>query len=148
MWRRKSQIQTYFDSQSHSSYNKNKSIETSVTKFSWILPGFLTSKLLEVGLYPTTSPPAPLPELASRSSIEIPSLLFIILNAGTQQTRLQSACSIGVARGAHGAYPTTFLAYIVILCFGRRYPKQNSVIRLKSNILAPATFWAGCAATM
>jgi len=54
MWRRKSQIQTYFDSQSHSSYNKNKSIETSVTKFSWILPGFLTSKLLEVGLYPTT----------------------------------------------------------------------------------------------
>jgi len=109
---------------------------------------FDISKPLEVGLYPTTSPPAPLPELASRSSIEIPSLLFIILNAGTQQTRLQSACSIGVARGAHGAYPTTFLAYIVILCFGRRYPKQNSVIRLKSNILAPATFWAGCAATM
>ena len=113
MWRRKSQIQTYFDSQSHSSYNKNKSIETSVTKFSWILPGFLTSKLLEVGLYPTTSPPAPLPELASRSSIETPSLLFMVLNTDTQQTRLQSACSIGVATEAHGAYPTTFLAYIL-----------------------------------
>ena len=30
-----------------------------------------------------------------------------------------------------------FFEYIVILCFERHYPKQNSVIRLKSNILPP-----------
>jgi len=34
-----------------------------------------------------------------------------------------------------------FLEHIVILCFERRYPKQNSVIRLKSRILAP-TFYS------
>jgi len=31
------------------------------------------------------------------------------------------------------------------LCFERRFCKQNSVIRLKSNILAPLKFWAGYA---
>ena len=35
--------------------------------------------------------------------------------------------------------------HIVILCFERRFSKQNSVIRLKSNILAPQNFWAGYA---
>jgi len=30
---------------------------------------------------------------------------------------------------------------IVTFCFERRYPKQNSVIRLKSNICAPRNFW-------
>ena len=34
-----------------------------------------------------------------------------------------------------GHAPTKFLAYTVILCFKMRYPKQNSVIRLKSDIL-------------
>jgi len=29
------------------------------------------------------------------------------------------------------------------LCFERRFSKQNSVIRLKSNIYAPSNFWAG-----
>jgi len=38
-----------------------------------------------------------------------------------------------------------FLEHIVILCFERRFSKQNSVIRLKSNILPPQTFWAGYA---
>jgi len=44
-----------------------------------------------------------------------------------------------------------FLAHIVILCFDRRYPKQNSVIRVKSNILVlpnfltPPKFWTGYA---
>jgi len=33
-----------------------------------------------------------------------------------------------------------FLAYIVILRFERRYPKQNSVIRLKANILLHPNF--------
>jgi len=38
------------------------------------------------------------------------------------------------------------LENIVILCFERHFSKQNSVIRLKSNILAlPPNFWAGCA---
>jgi len=38
--------------------------------------------------------------------------------------------------------PSEFLEHIVILCFERRYPKQNSVIRLKSNILAPSNLFA------
>jgi len=47
----KSQIQTYFNSQSHSSHNENKSVKISVPKFagffsifSEILPGFLTNQ--------------------------------------------------------------------------------------------------------
>jgi len=31
------------------------------------------------------------------------------------------------------------------LCFERRYPKQNNVARLKSNILPPKKLWAGYA---
>ena len=50
------------------------------------------------------------------------------------------APGIGVARGGKGAIPPKFLESIVILCFGRRFSKQNSVIRLKSNILAPQIF--------
>ena len=52
---------------------------------------------------------------------------------------------IGVARvGPTVPWPPKFLEHIVILCFERRYPKQNSVIRLKSNILArlPKSFYA------
>jgi len=41
-----------------------------------------------------------------------------------------------------------FLENIVILSFERRFSKQNSVIRLKSNILPPANFWAGYATAM
>jgi len=52
---------------------------------------------------------------------------------------------IGVAKGAQGAMPPEFLACIVISCFGRRHPKQNTVTRLKSNILAPQIFRAGLA---
>ena len=33
--------------------------------------------------------------------------------------------------------PQKFLENIVILCFERRFSEQNSVIRLKSNLLAP-----------
>jgi len=39
--------------------------------------------------------------------------------------------------------PPKCLENIVILCFVRRFSKQNSVIRLKSNILPPPNFWAG-----
>jgi len=44
----------------------------------------------------------------------------------------------GRAKGAMA--PFKFLENIVILCFERRFSKQNSVIRLKSNILAPQNF--------
>jgi len=36
-----------------------------------------------------------------------------------------------------GHDPPKFLEHIVILCFERQYPIQNSVIRLKSYILPP-----------
>ena len=42
------------------------------------------------------------------------------------------------SQGAKGALaPLKFLENIVILCFERRFSKQNSVIRLKSNISPP-----------
>jgi len=34
-------------------------------------------------------------------------------------------------------YPLKFLAYLVVLCFERRCPKQNTVAHLKSKYLAP-----------
>jgi len=36
-----------------------------------------------------------------------------------------------------------FLEYLVILCFKRQYLKQNTVARLKLNILTHPKFWAG-----
>jgi len=54
---------------------------------------------------------------------------------------IRNKCTtIGVARGAKGAMPPTFLENIVILCFEKRFSKKNSVIRLKSNNLAPPNF--------
>jgi len=54
--------------------------------------------------------------------------------------------TIGVAKGgAKGPCPPKYLENIVISCFERRFSKQNSVIRLKSNILAPPNFWSGYA---
>jgi len=38
--------------------------------------------------------------------------------------------------------PQKFLEHIVILYFERRFSEQNSVIRLKSDILAPPNFLA------
>ena len=38
--------------------------------------------------------------------------------------------------------PLKFLENIVILCFERPFSKQNSVIRLESNIVPPLNFWA------
>jgi len=49
------------------------------------------------------------------------------------------------SQGGKGAMPPPkFLEDIAILCFERRFFKQNSVIRLKSNI-CPQNFWAGYA---
>jgi len=53
--------------------------------------------------------------------------------------------TIGVARGGKGPCPPKFLENIVILCFERHFSKQNSVIRLKPNILTLPNFWAGYA---
>jgi len=36
-----------------------------------------------------------------------------------------------------GIPPPTFLAYLDILCFKRRYPKQNTVAHLNSKICSP-----------
>jgi len=50
---------------------------------------------------------------------------------------------IGVARGGKRAMlPQKYIENIVISCIERRLSKQNSVIRLKSNILAPPKFLA------
>jgi len=66
------------------------------------------------------------------------------------QKQCETNPSVGVARGGKkGHAPPKFLENIVILCFERRFSIQNSVIRLKSNILAPPNFlaplnfWAG-----
>jgi len=49
--------------------------------------------------------------------------------------------SIGVAKGGKGAMaPPKFLENIVILWFERPFSTQNSVIRLKSNIVPPPNF--------
>jgi len=49
--------------------------------------------------------------------------------------------STGVARGGQrGHAPPKFLENTVILCFERRFSKQNSVIRLKTDILLPPKF--------
>jgi len=44
------------------------------------------------------------------------------------------------SQGAQRSHTPQFLENIVILCFERRFSKQNSVTRLKSNILAPQIF--------
>jgi len=48
--------------------------------------------------------------------------------------------------GQRGHVPPKFLKNIVVLSFERRFYKQNSVNRLKSNILVSPNFWAGYAA--
>jgi len=52
---------------------------------------------------------------------------------------------IGVARGDKRYMPPKCSENIVILCFERRFSKQNSVIRLKSSILLPPNFRVGYA---
>jgi len=55
--------------------------------------------------------------------------------------------TVGVALGARWAMPPKFLAYLVVLCFDRRCPKQYTLIaRLKSKYLAPPKIfgWLRC----
>jgi len=63
---------------------------------------------------------------------------FDIFDAGGPQGHFITSVTIaiGVAKGGPtGSCPPKF-----ILCFERRYPKQSSVIPLKSNILPPQIF--------
>ena len=48
--------------------------------------------------------------------------------------------SIGVARGPRRPCPPQIFRTYSHWCFERRYHKQNSVIRIKSNILSPPNF--------
>ena len=57
--------------------------------------------------------------------------LWIAPSNRYQCTKQQEA--IGVARGL----VPQFLAYLVVLCFEKRCPEQNTVARLKSKYLAP-----------
>jgi len=52
---------------------------------------------------------------------------------------------IGVASVDKGAMPPSNFWKMAILCFERRFSKQNSVIRLKSYTLPLQNFWAGYA---
>jgi len=88
---------TYFDSQSHSSYNKNKGVETSVSKFCWILhefleiyPGFLTNQNF-CGCACTPCTPAPYTTVETDLEIKYWD-------------------SITVPHGIKGLYPTNSLA--------------------------------------
>ena len=46
---------------------------------------------------------------------------------------------------AGGNTPQKCLAYLVILCLEMRRHRQNTVARLKLNILTPLKFWVGYA---
>ena len=50
------------------------------------------------------------------------------------------------SQGGQRGHSPQILENVVILCFEKRFSKQNTVIRLKSNILPlPKNFWAGYA---
>jgi len=51
------------------------------------------------------------------------------------------------SQGAHGAILPKFLEYLLILCFERRCPKQNTADRPKSKVLAPPKIF-GLATTL
>jgi len=48
----------------------------------------------------------------------------------------------GDRRSQWGPWAPKLLAYLAIWCFERRYRKQNTIARLKPNILAPPSFGA------
>ena len=69
--------------------------------------------------------------------------LVVLKRPGFQSQKygMSAFTRIDVARGGKkGHGPQNFLENIVILCFDRRFSKQNSVIRPKSNLLAPPNF--------
>jgi len=70
--------------------------------------------------------------LATVQTLPLHSCFTISLHAFSSHKRSQG--------GQRGHVPPKFLENIVILCFERRFSQQNSVIRLKSSILAPTKF--------
>jgi len=48
---------------------------------------------------------------------------------------------IGVTKGPRRRAPQKCLEYFVIFCFGKRYPKQNTFVSLKSLILGLRKFF-------
>jgi len=74
---------------------------------------------------------------------------MIVVNAFIEKNVSRNGCTAwhrrSQGRTAKGPCPPKFLENIVILCFERCFSKRNSVIRLKSNILATKNFRAGYA---
>ena len=64
-----------------------------------------------------------------------------VLAATVKRPLIYAHCEVGlrtgVARGGLGSHAPQLLEHIFILCFERRFSKQNSTIRLKSNTLTP-----------
>ena len=69
---------------------------------------------------------------------------MIVVNAFMKKSVNRNGCTAWHrrSRGSKRAMAPKFLENIVILCFEGRFSKQNSVIRLKSNILTPSNFLA------
>jgi len=68
---------------------------------------------------------------------------MIVVNAFIKKSVSRNGCTAWHRRsqgGQRGHVPQKFLENIVILCFERRYFKQISAIRLKSNSLVPPNF--------
>jgi len=73
-------------------------------------------------------------------------------DAGEWMHDVGSATCHRCSQGDQRAHSPQVLEHIVILCFERRFSKQNSVIRLKTNILPspkfpslPPNYWVGYA---
>ena len=50
---------------------------------------------------------------------------------------IKQACSRRCSQGTQGAKPPKIFVIFVFLCFKTRYPKQNTILLLKSNICPP-----------
>jgi len=62
---------------------------------------------------------------------------LLSLKGGSLPIIGSESCHRRSQKGLGGHFPLKFSEHIVILCFERQYPKPNSVICLKSNILVP-----------
>ena len=51
--------------------------------------------------------------------------------------------TIGIARGAMEPFTPKFLAYLVILCFDRQCPEQNTVAHLSQSTWPQKNIWVG-----
>jgi len=68
---------------------------------------------------------------------------MVVVNAFIKKSVNRNSCTAWHRRsqgGGQRVHGPRFIENIVILCFERRFSKQNSVIRLKSNIFASQIF--------